>query len=237
MSSQGAVVGVLAATGLALLGAVLCRPRSGCAAQQFRQSSRRRAQVGPASVLVPGLALAVVLVVTARTVHLGSTTTLLGAAVAVLAGATAACGWVAAVGVRRERRMLAQLPAVAGLLSTAISAGEPVADALARVAARCAGELAGEFRIALATGRPEDALAETAERIGQPVVARFLRRLVVVLRRGAPPAYVVAAAAEARDQALRSLAARRAAGRAWFVGLANLAAATACAGVLGLLPT
>lgn len=110
----------------------------------------------------------------------------------------------------RERRMLAEFPAVAELLALAVAAGEGPVSALDRVVARAHGELSAELATVLArvrTGTPvTGALDDLARRTGLPVVARFAEALAVALERGTPLTEVMhAQAADVREAGRRAL--------------------------------
>ena len=110
----------------------------------------------------------------------------------------------------RERRMLAEFPAVAELLALAVAAGEGPVAALDRVVGRARGDLATELARVLAqvrTGTPmTSALDALAARTAVPAVARFAEALAVALERGTPLAEVMhAQAADVREAGRRAL--------------------------------
>ncbi|WP_310964354.1 type II secretion system F family protein [Nocardioides terrisoli] len=112
--------------------------------------------------------------------------------------------------VARERQMLQEFPAVAGLLALAVAAGEGPAAALARVVARAHGALATELRAVLAavqTGVPvTTAFDDLAGRTGLPVVARFAESIAIAVERGTPLADVLhAQAGDVREAGRRAL--------------------------------
>lgn len=117
----------------------------------------------------------------------------------------------------RERRMLAEFPAVAELLALAVAAGESPVMALDRVVRRSGGELSRELGRVLAavrTGEPVAAAFDAlAARSGLPVVSRFAQGVAVAVERGTPLADVLhAQAADVREAGRRELiesAARR----------------------------
>lgn len=117
----------------------------------------------------------------------------------------------------RERRMLAEFPAVAELLALAVAAGESPVMALDRVVRRSGGELSRELGRVLAavrTGEPVAAAFDgLAARSGLPVVSRFAQGVAVAVERGTPLADVLhAQAADVREAGRRELiesAARR----------------------------
>jgi tight adherence protein C len=111
---------------------------------------------------------------------------------------------------QRERRMLAEFPAVAELLALAVAAGEGPVSALDRVVTRAGGELSVELAGVLArvrTGTPVTrALDVLATRTGLPVVARFAEAVAVALERGTPLTDVMhAQAADVREAGRRAL--------------------------------
>lgn len=112
--------------------------------------------------------------------------------------------------VNRERRMLAEFPAIADLLALSVAAGEGPVAALDRVVRSCRGALVDELARVLAesrTGVPiVTALDGLAGRTGLAVVARFAEGLAVAMARGTPLVDVLAAqAADVREAAKRAL--------------------------------
>lgn len=111
---------------------------------------------------------------------------------------------------RRERRMLEEFPAIAGLLALAVAAGEGPVAALERVAAHANGELAAELRRVLGavrTGTPvAHAFDALAARTGLPVMARFAEAVAIAVERGTPLADVLHhQAADVREAGRRAL--------------------------------
>lgn len=111
---------------------------------------------------------------------------------------------------RREARIVVEFPALAELMSLAVSAGESASAALSRVAFASSGELAKEFRRVLAQQKSGSSLSEALEALTQRVqlsaISRFADGLSVAVERGTPLADVLRAqAADARDLAKRSL--------------------------------
>lgn len=170
---------------------------------QFRATQVVAATLGSAG----GLALALLLIA-------GRGLNLL-AALMLVAGGTAA-GLVVhdvlltVATVRRERRLLAELPTVAELLALAVAAGEGPLGALERVGRTVQGELAAEIREALAdtrAGTPlSTALEHLADRTGLAPLARFTEGIAVAIERGTPLADVLRAqAADAREASRRAL--------------------------------
>jgi len=110
----------------------------------------------------------------------------------------------------RERRILAEFPAIAELLALAVAAGEGPVAALDRVVRRSGGELSGDLARVLAavrTGQPvTTAFDELASRTGLPLVARFAQGISVAVERGTPLADVLhAQAADVREAGRREL--------------------------------
>jgi tight adherence protein C len=136
-----------------------------------------------------------------------------GFAVGVLARDTALTSQVTS----RERRVLAEFPAIAELLALAVAAGESPVSALDRVVRRSGGELSRDLAGVLAavrTGVPvAAAFDDLATRSGQALVARFAHGVAVAVERGTPLAAVLhAQAADVREAGRRELievAARR----------------------------
>ncbi|MBT8161052.1 MULTISPECIES: type II secretion system F family protein [Arthrobacter] len=111
---------------------------------------------------------------------------------------------------RRERRMLAEFPALAELMALAVGAGESPVGALDRVCATARGELAKEFALVLAATRSGKSLVEALQDFSRrtdlgPLV-RFVDGVVVAVERGTPLADVLRAqASDVRDSAKREL--------------------------------
>lgn len=110
----------------------------------------------------------------------------------------------------RERRILAEFPAVAELLALAVAAGESPVGALDRVVQRSGGELSSDLARVLAavrTGEPVGAAFDRmAAATGLPLVARFAQGIAVAVERGTPLADVLHAhAADVREAGRREL--------------------------------
>lgn len=110
----------------------------------------------------------------------------------------------------RNAAMLIELPAVADLLSLAVSAGESPLGGLQRVSRGGGGPLREELRRVLADVRSGAALVRAldafATRTPVNALARFLDGLVVAIERGTPLADVLRAqAADVREAAKREL--------------------------------
>jgi tight adherence protein C len=111
---------------------------------------------------------------------------------------------------RRERDVLAELPAVAELMALAVAAGEGPGAALERVVSRSHGALSDDLRRVLArvrTGTPVSiAFDEYSARTGLPVVARFASGIAVAIERGTPLADLLhAQAGDVREAQRRDL--------------------------------
>jgi len=111
---------------------------------------------------------------------------------------------------QRERRILAEFPTIAELLSLAVAAGEGPVAALDRICRRSRGDLSVDLERVLAavrTGEPVTlAFDALAARSGVPVVARFAQGVAVAVERGTPLADVLhAQAADVREAARREL--------------------------------
>ena len=110
----------------------------------------------------------------------------------------------------RERRILAEFPAIAELLALAVAAGESPVAALDRVVRRSGGELSRDLARVLAevrTGEPIGAAFDRwAATTGLPLVARFAQGVAVAIERGTPLADVLhAQAADVREAGRREL--------------------------------
>ena len=111
---------------------------------------------------------------------------------------------------KRLERISAELPTVLEFLSLSLSAGEPLGDALRRVAERDRGELALELLDVMhehASGVPlSDALGRLERELAHPPVTRLVEQLRGAIERGAPLAAVLQAqAGDVRDEAKRAL--------------------------------
>ena len=110
----------------------------------------------------------------------------------------------------RERRIIAEFPAVAELLALAVAAGESPVAALDRVVHRSGGELSRDLAKVLAsvrTGEPVGAAFDRWSSVtGLPLVARFAQGIAVAVERGTPLADVLhAQAADVREAGRREL--------------------------------
>ncbi|MFK5634519.1 MULTISPECIES: type II secretion system F family protein [unclassified Ornithinimicrobium] len=129
---------------------------------------------------------------------------------AFLAGVVARDVLLSRAAARRERRIMAEFPAVAELLALSVTAGEGTVQALERVARVSRGELADELDLALAHARTgaslPEALQELSRRTGLGPIVRFVDGLVVAIQRGTPLGEVLRAqAADAREAAKQGL--------------------------------
>lgn len=117
----------------------------------------------------------------------------------------------------RERRILAEFPAVAELLALAVAAGEGPVAALDRVVRRSDGALSTDLGRVLAEVRTGEPVGSAFDRLaagtGLPLVSRFAQAVAVAVERGTPLADVLhAQAADVREAGRRELietAARR----------------------------
>lgn len=108
---------------------------------------------------------------------------------------------------QRERRIMAEFPAIAELLALSVTAGEGTTQALDRVARLSRGELAGELETCLAQARTGATMAEALEgmgtRTGLGPIVRFVDGLVVAIERGTPLGEVLRAQAQDAREAAR----------------------------------
>jgi tight adherence protein C len=139
-------------------------------------------------------------------------------AVALVGGAVLGVGggvlgrdwWLGRQVVRRQARMLRELPTLADMLCLAVTAGEGPRAALERVVTRSRGELSRELAVVLADLRAGEPFVTAVERLAvrapMPPVARFVDGLVVAVERGTPLGDVLRAqAADVREQHKRDL--------------------------------
>lgn len=148
----------------------------------------------------------------------GSPVALLVFCGAAVVGGVVACDYRLTARVRaRERRMLAEFPAVAELLALSVGAGEGPVAALERVTRISDGGLSAELSRALNEARTGSglvgALDALADRTGLVPLARFADAVVVAVERGTPLADVLRAQAvdvrEARQRALMEVGGRK----------------------------
>jgi tight adherence protein C len=110
----------------------------------------------------------------------------------------------------RERRVVAEFPALAELLALAVAAGESPVAALDRVVRRGGGELSRDLGVVLASVRTGEPVSSAFDRLasttGVPSVARFAQGVAVAVERGTPLADVLhAQAADVREAGRREL--------------------------------
>jgi tight adherence protein C len=110
----------------------------------------------------------------------------------------------------RERRVVAEFPALAELLALAVAAGESPVAALDRVVRRGGGELSRDLAVVLASVRTGEPVSSAFDRLasttGVPSVARFAQGVAVAVERGTPLADVLhAQAADVREAGRREL--------------------------------
>jgi len=112
----------------------------------------------------------------------------------------------------RNQRVLHELPEILDIMAVALSAGDSLFAALARVVSHSTGILAGELQrvfVALELGADlEGELDELARRLPNRQVSEFANKLKLALRRGNPLAEMireqsVSARAEIRNESLR----------------------------------
>ena len=147
----------------------------------------------------------------------GTTSSLLLCVVAVALGVIARDHHLSSQVRNRERRIIAEFPAVAELLALAVAAGESPVAALDRVVRRSGGELSRDLARVLASVRTGEPVGVAFDRwssvTGLPLVARFAQGIAVAVERGTPLADVLhAQAADVREAGRRELieiAARR----------------------------
>jgi tight adherence protein C len=140
----------------------------------------------------------------------GTISSLLLCAVGFAMGVLARDSWLTSQVKARERRVMAEFPAIAELLALAVAAGESPVSALDRVVGRSGGEMSGDLGAVLAavrTGQPvSQAFDELARVTGLPLVARFAQGVAVAVERGTPLADVLhAQAADVREAGRREL--------------------------------
>lgn len=127
-----------------------------------------------------------------------------------LAGAVARDQHLSGQAQRREKRIVAEFPAVAELFALAVGAGESPIGALERVARSTKGQLSRELDLTLAdvrSGRSlADALDSMSARTDLASVARFADGVATAVDRGTPLAEVLRSQAQdSREVARRAL--------------------------------
>lgn len=133
---------------------------------------------------------------------------LAGLVVGAVVGVGATDALLARAARRRVARLSEEFPTVVEFLALSVSAGEPILDALRRIARTGSGELAGEFARLVsrtAAGQPlARALAELRDDLSMPAVARLVDQVLAALERGTPLAEVLRAhALDAREESKR----------------------------------
>lgn len=127
-----------------------------------------------------------------------------------VAGAVARDQQLTRQAVRRERRIVAEFPAVAELFALAVGAGESPIGALERLTRTTQGQLTRELELTLAdvrSGRSlEDALDAMSARTDLASLARFADGVATAVDRGTPLADVLRSQAQdSREVARRAL--------------------------------
>lgn len=130
--------------------------------------------------------------------------------VAGLAGAVARDQQLTRQARRRERRIVAEFPAVAELFALAVGAGESPIGALERVARSTRGQLTHELELTLADVRSGRSLADALDglsaRTDLASLARFADGVATAVDRGTPLAEVLRSQAQdSREVARRAL--------------------------------
>jgi tight adherence protein C len=140
----------------------------------------------------------------------GTVSSLLLCAVGFASGVLARDTYLTSQVTTRERKVMAEFPAVAELLALAVAAGESPVAALDRVVRRSGGELSRDLAVVLAAVRTGEPVAQAfdalARSTGLPLVARFAQGVAVAVERGTPLADVLhAQAADVREAGRREL--------------------------------
>lgn len=140
----------------------------------------------------------------------GAVSSLLLCAVAFAVGIIARDNHLSGQVKTRERRIIAEFPAIAELLALAVAAGESPVAALDRVVRRSGGELSRDLSKVLAAVRTGEPVGVAFDRwssvTGLPLVARFAQGIAIAVERGTPLADVLhAQAADVREAGRREL--------------------------------
>ena len=140
----------------------------------------------------------------------GTISSLILCAAGFAAGVLARDTWLTSQVKARERKVMAEFPAIAELLALAVAAGESPVAALDRVVRRSGGELSGDLGAVLAAVRTGEPVGQAFDRLaattGLPLVARFAQGVAVAVERGTPLADVLhAQAADVREAGRREL--------------------------------
>lgn len=136
-------------------------------------------------------------------------------ALALIIGAFVTGGWFAKWNLssqarKRRQSIEEQLPAVLDLLAFAISAGEPVLQALRRISKTCTGPLVTEFKKVVTSVNSGEGLIPALNRMREQVdsqpLTRAMHSLELAIERGTPLVQVLRAqAADSRAHQLRLL--------------------------------
>lgn len=140
----------------------------------------------------------------------GTLSSLLLCAVGFATGVLARDSYLTSQMNHRERRVMAEFPAIAELLALAVAAGEGPVSALDRVVRRSGGELSRDLADVLAAVRTGEPVSQAFDRLAQStglaLVARFAQGVAVAVERGTPLADVLhAQAADVREAGRREL--------------------------------
>lgn len=140
----------------------------------------------------------------------GTVSSLLLCAVGLATGVLARDSYLSSQVSHRERRVMAEFPAIAELLALAVAAGESPVSALDRVVRRSGGELSRDLAGVLAAVRTGEPVSQAFDRLarstGLALVARFAQGVAVAVERGTPLADVLhAQAADVREAGRREL--------------------------------
>jgi tight adherence protein C len=140
----------------------------------------------------------------------GTVSSLLLCAVGLATGVLARDTYLTSQVTHRERRVMAEFPAIAELLALAVAAGESPVSALDRVVRRSGGELSRDLAGVLAAVRTGEPVSQAFDRLAQgtglALVARFAQGVAVAIERGTPLADVLhAQAADVREAGRREL--------------------------------
>ncbi|NTV39603.1 MAG: type II secretion system F family protein [Demequinaceae bacterium] len=131
-------------------------------------------------------------------------------AVAAVSGAAGRDYFLGRAVIKREARIISELPTIAELLALSVSAGEGALGALERVARTTKGVMAEELQYTLATARSgaplSQALTQLADRSGVLALRRFADGVATAVELGTPLAEVLRSQAQdVRDAGQRAL--------------------------------
>ena len=157
-----------------------------------------------------GAATGSVVLASFATTQVRSVSAIVGCVLGALAGAAVFDRAVRRAVRARSERLIDEFPSVIELLAVALSAGESLPGAIARIAERGSGELAREFRRVMRRVEVgasfSGSLGESARVIGVPEIEALLEHLVSAVERGAPLAEVVRShSADSRAERLRAI--------------------------------